>query len=556
MSHPFSRRELIFKALSLTGTQAMLSNPVSHLLTTILTGMATSAQAQALGAKPRKFLFLPFMGGPPRWTFTPFSPHSDDLSKFIPNPGINTRFTNATTMEYKTVKIGGIEWPWLWQFNVAKGGGGTRPMADLMKNMMIIRGIQAASAHGPAQVQRYYPLNIPYSFGSQVSDRSQAAIPAINYQANPYEHRSAAGKSFVSLPESGNLLTQLLDGLSMAPRSFHSLSKGSMKDLLKSVSLEMESQALGQSTGFLASSQSLKSAEEVIDRGFGDLGATWNGLANKYLDICTRTVNQTFPGINDQPIGSPVSSRDQRYQWAEKGVYLQNADLRTLITPTTRPRRMAESFALAEYVLLNGLSDNITLGIDTLINVNQQLASRTYTFGGYFDEHETGAFPSLIFNTFFNLCLGGCMLELIDRLKAANLFNEVLIDASGEMGRNPRGPTSASLVDRYGSGSDHGGEALDVAMWSGVLNSNPQIVGNVLREPPSSYRYTGLDGTVYPGSWGFGASNPGFGILTLGHLSATQAQILRVPNPVRSASSLVAETGGVFSPLIGMSRLV
>jgi hypothetical protein len=545
-----SRRQMILDSLTYGGAAAVFNNPVAQLLDMILGGVVTTAHAQTVGVKPRKYVFAPLMGGPARWTLTPYCPHPDDLAKMIRNPMVNTRFVGGapyTAMEYRTVSINGMNWPWLWQFNVARSaasGGGMRPMRDLMNNMMMVRGVSAVSAHGPAQVQRYHPMNIPFSFGSLVTDVSAAAIPAINSDAERYRHISRAGRANVNLTFTGNLLTQLLDGLRTDPKKFYTYSRGSVSALMRSVTADLETAARAESAGFDASTSSLKSAEDAIQRGFGDLGTIWPALVNKYRDLCVRTVKQTLAGINDQPIGAALSSRGPAYTSTYEGRIIQNTDLRTVITDGTAYGRIAENFALAEFVLLNNISDNIALGMRHVAGMNCQ-GCGNFT---YYDEHNSGSFVTLLANTFGHMTLAACLLELTDRLKAANLFNEVLIDVSGEMGRNP-GHTQ--------SGSDHGGQALDISMWSGAFPTTPSVIGNVLAQPPASYRYAASpDARTYPGSWGYGASNPGVGIITLGHIADTQAHILRVEKPVRSAASLVSESNGKFVPILGVGRTI
>jgi hypothetical protein len=285
-----------------------------------------------------------------------------------------------------------------------------------------------------------------------------------------------------------------------------------------------------------------------MERGFGNLGTLWTTLLGKYEDIVKRTMAQVLPGINDQPIGAPVSARTPLYAYLDRDgepLIIQNPDLRNMLTPNSAPGRLARSFALAEFVLLNDLSDNIALGITPMQSTNIQVGSGYQTRYYSFDEHTFGGYITLLMNTFFHMSVSACLLELIDQLKAAKIYNEVLIDLSGEMGRNPH---------VKGKGSDHGGEALNVSMWSGAFPDAPQIVGDVRKEPPANYRYVSEGASDYPGSWGFGAPNASVGIITLGHLAATQAQILRVPNPARSVSSLVKETSGRFESLLKMGR--
>jgi hypothetical protein len=525
------------------------------LLDIMCSGFVSKAMAQAMGVNPRKYLFIPLMGGPSRWTFTPLSPDPNDLGKIIRNPMVNTKFTSATGMEYRTTPTDGLAMPWLWQFNVARAGGGMRAMKELMGNMMIIRGVNARSDHG-GQVDRYFPTAIPYTMSSLTGDKSPASIPAITVKSGgegeigPF-HVSRLGKAAVTLPPNGNHLQMLMDGLTLTPRKYYSLSEGSVKAVMDSVATKLENIAVADSSGFEVSAQSLKSAKETMARGFGDLSSVYTTLVNKYIDICQRTVSQTLPGINDIPIGIAPANRGREYNAGyfddkyPNQFISRNADMRTIINSNSRAGNLAQHFALAEFALTNGLSDSIILGVNNYGGLSFQLDGGPWGYAK-FDEHELGSIPTLLISSFSHLTFGACLLELIDRLKAKNLFAETLIDLSGEMGRNPRVNVG---------GSDHGGQALDVAMWCGAFDpAGPKVIGDVMAAPPASYRYVDSGTDLYPGSWGYGASNPNVGIITHGHVAATQARILRVDNPVRSVSSLVTETNGVVKSLLPLGR--
>jgi len=567
----FERRQFLLNSLKVGGS-SIFANPATHLASMMLAGFVSKAQAETQAeGRPGKYLFIPLMGGPARWTFPPLWPHKDDFAMMIRNPTVGTKFTESggryTGTEYKTTTINGMEWPWLWQFKVGKADGTMRPMADLMGNMLMMRGIHTAPFHSRGEHLRWQPEDIPYTFGALVTDRSPASIPAVNIgvpftgPATSYRHISTKGKASIDLnaKAGGNLVARLLGGLQTSPKKFHQLTKNSLKTLMKETTVELEKLAKDESAGFAVSSSSLKDAEDIIERGFGNLDTVFKGLLAKYESIVNRTVNQNLVGINDKPVGA-TSGRTLTNGYNYRDEVINQADIRDMIKKVNtsdpeqlstngsfQPGRIAANFAVAEFALLNGLSDNIAMGIDSYMNVNLKTLTpsgntRTTDYIS-FDEHGNGRFSTLLANTFFNLCMGGCLLELIDQLKKANIFNDVLIDLSGEMGRTPREDQK---------GSDHGGPNLDVAMWSGALPQAPNVIGNVLDQTPGFFGISGYNN--YGGSWGYGASNDGYGNFTLGHLAATQAAILRVPNPVRSAKPILVSEGGVLKPTLGMGR--
>ena len=558
-----NRRSVLKTSLGVSGSQMFLNNPLTMLLNSILSGTVNNAHAQESGVNPRNFLWIQQAGGPPSWTLTPLAMSENDRKLMVNNPMVVTRFKSGsryTDMEYVTVNknLRGnsleLDMPWLWQFDVAKSGGNTRPMAELMKNMLMIRGITSIEAHAPAVFMRFHPMNIKNTFASHVSDVSSAPIPAVNMEAQNYEHISKKGTSSVDLVSEGqaNMLDQLLKAFLANPNRFYGSYGKQLGAVLDSSLKSLEEWSLKQYPASLASSSSLKSAKSMISRGFGDISQEYFGLVKKYQDLMRRTVQTpNLLNINDRPIGVPLNDRTKEYQMSGNDFVCSNEDIRSVITPDTMPGRMAQHFAVTEFILLNQLSSNITIYPSNLRGLNIQTINaktrrRSQTLrGSGFDEHGTGRFGSLIFNTYYNLCMGACLLELFDQLKKVNLFDDLVVDMSGEMGRRPRD---------NGRGSDHD-KALHATLWSGALNEKPQVIGDI--EANSSARLTDPSFTItYNGTWGRGANNPTVGRLTLGNLASTQADLLRIDRPNRSSPSLVKEENGKFVPILPKGKTV
>jgi hypothetical protein len=134
-----------------------------------------------------------------------------------------------------------------------------------------------------------------------------------------------------------------------------------------------------------------------------------------------------------------------------------------------------------------------------------------------------------------------CLLELIDRLKAENIWNDTVIDTAGEFNRAAKG---------IGTGSDHGWQGASAAIYSGAI-TGPIVLGNIKKETGAT--------SAYPGTWGYGAPVTGLpsGQLTLGHVAATLAFLLRTQSPITAYSKIIGTDGtGKIVPTIELAKQI
>jgi hypothetical protein len=207
-----------------------------------------------------------------------------------------------------------------------------------------------------------------------------------------------------------------------------------------------------------------------------------------------------------------------------------------MVTASITLNLLAVNFAVALYVLLNNLSDSISIGPGSIngLSINGGLASLGT------DEHTTSGTISLMLNSYMNLAYAACLLELIDQLKAKSLFTETVIVMGGEFGRSARADAT---------GSDHGYLGSSCCIYSGALNG-PLVLGNVYN--------TKKQDSSDSGTWGNGAPVTELGRpLNLSDWSSTLAYLLRVPSPVTSATSLIlADSTGNYIAAVEKARQV
>jgi hypothetical protein len=141
---------------------------------------------------------------------------------------------------------------------------------------------------------------------------------------------------------------------------------------------------------------------------------------------------------------------------------------------------------------------------------------------------------SMLCNTVWFHHVATGIYELIQSLKAANVFNDTVIQISSEFSRIPR-------TDQVGS--DHASDTGQVTLFSGAVKQ-PLILGNV-----SIGKSTGYTGSI--GKASTIRHDGGDTILTWEHAVSTVAAVLRVPSPTGNFRPVVADQNGTIVPLVG-----
>lgn len=545
MGNAKSRRDFLTLTGGALGGSALLNSPAGLLLESLTRGLYSTAMAQAAGVTPRKWVDFRLDGAPPRWVFDLFLTPYTATCPYVHNRQVGTKFVLngqnvAVDVEYKTVARHGINVPWVWQFPVPKAGGGTRPMAELLTYLLHVRGVNAANpAHGGAQALHYRPLGALQTITALSADHSTAPIPAIYSSVSSYQFGSLAAKSPVRLG-AANLIQELLTPFLAGASATYKNNAQTLKTYLTAANRALGNHAKANSPRQEVPILAQNSARELFERSFGDLTLTWDTLLAKYTDLVKRAFDPTVEmvGINDNPIGVS-GTRDETHRVDSQIVTA--SDMRTLVQSTTNSPQVARAFALAEFVLVNNLSDSITIGLGGISGIKVQTAASTSTMNHSNDEHFTGKMATLLLNTYWAKAQAACMLELIDRLKAAGMFGNTVMNISGEFNRRPR--TS-------GIGADHGQEATTYSFYSGAIKG-PYVVGNIRTELANQTEYTG--------TWGYGAPITTMGGLTmdLASTAASIATMLRTPSPVTARATFLKENDdGTIAPKIELAKNV
>lgn len=548
--------------LALMGSSSFFAatNPFELFLQNMSYGLVSQAFAQEIGPAPRRFVHIHDHGAPPRWMF-------DNLLKtqanepFLQNTMVKTRFSgnanNYTGTTYSLHSHKGILVPHLFSAQVPAPGGGLRPLADLLNNMLVIRGIDTGNAAhlGSAHLVSR-PPGTDATTGGLIADKSHLPLPAIGLNiTNLLNYRSKKGVSVIhhnTQLERNNIATLLSPFQENVPQAFKAKREAIDETLRDTINV------LDRGLAYYADNIRIDSnnANSLLKNGFDDLEANWNQVYNKYKGIIDSSIQLNIPGITDRPIGVG-QTRNNHYRRTIATGIVYNNDLRTVLQGATI-RAMAENFAMTEFLLTRGYTQYMVFRLrgNVLENMNLQQANGSMIRGALTsDQHQTGSMLGLLANSIYFAALGACLLALQDALKNTpssvsatpfnrpltdgNLFDQTLIQYGAEFNRSPR---------QDGSGADHAAYATSFSMFSGSIEG-PQIIGNIALDNNHSSYY---------GTFGRGAINPDMSRrpIGLGNLVATQAAILGVENPSPNNSSVVRASGNSIASLLRPGQIV
>ena len=541
-----SRRDFL-KLLSTYSSLGVSAASFNSILDTLFLGSIN--EALAAGVSNSKLLVLQAYAAPERWVFDKFlDPYNSNrlqgLKTNSSQNNVNNQVVNYLTersgrlidSEYRFANVNGIKSPYLWSQNVGSANGGSRPMSDLLNNYINIRGIDNGNGVHPISAAQQVQAAVGgASITGVVADASNAPLShvAVNPVYSPFVSNKGKGRLRLGASSTGgtDLIAEIKKPFSNQSEFINNSS------LNKNLLAKMESfnsvidNSLAKKKNLSASAESaLGGAKDLmfdkLDKMIGDYAS----LKAKYVQVIQNTMDIEMLGINNKAVGlTPVSSRDKTYNANSKAIL--EDDLRNIV-PYFRYKSgrdetldyMADVFALAEYSMVNAMSDSVHLRILPWIRLKLRYSSGLTFVNQNFDAHQWGAISQVIVMTSFYACLSACLLELIDQFKAAGIYKDSLIQFSGEFERRPR---------KDGSGSDHAGHASTVSLWSGKIDG-AQVLGNVQNATHSTYF----------GSYGYASEDEDGHIINMGNVASTVADILQVQSPSPNNFSLVSVNNG------------
>lgn len=546
-----SRREFL-KLMSSYTAMGMSASAFNTLVDVLLGNQVNQAFGADLGSQApgSKFIYIQEYGAPERWVFDlfldpynqggltglPLEGASGTLNKQVVNyySGNSSRLLDPV---YKFANVKGLKLPYMWSQKTGAVGG-DRPIADLLDNMLAIRGINTGNGIHTLSSQ----LQIQPSIGGStltgiVADNSNSPIGhvAINPVFAPYQ--SPQGKGRLSLGASANGGTNLIDRIKepfknenpfveTGDLNNHLLSKINAFDEALNNTLRAKKQLSASSEA------SLKGAKDIMFDKISKMIGDYPSLKAKYVNIIAATMNISMPGINNKPVGSTdINSRGSNYRL--HGEVIVEQDVRDILPYNNYHAGagsldyLADLFAFTEFATVNGLSDSVHIRSIPWRNLRFQAKTTGSPFtrsrSQSFDAHTYSGMVQIQLMTSYYSALSACMLELIDQLKAVGIWNDTVIQLGGEFCRRPR---------KDGTGSDHAGYATNISLFSGKVGS-PKVVGNTR---------ISTHGTYY-GTYGASSERDDGRDINLGNVASTVAQMLKVESSSPNNASLVSMNG-------------
>ncbi len=515
------------------------TSPAVALFTTILGGQSQKAWAAELGIKPRCLVLIHDGAGPACWMFDSFlTPYSSQ--GFNRNPLVATQFANVGGRyvggEYVTHSLKGIEVPTMWTHNVPAPQGGTRPIANLLDNLLCFQGVDTRNAgHDKSVAWALLSPGAKQSSPALAGDALSTPFAALNLGTSNYVYKSTRSKSAVAPSMNGNALSNLLAPFSPVGSSPFQVKKSAVSAAYDGLFPMLDELSEQGHVGARALIENRNSALELVHTNFSGLTSEWNDRVAKYRDLGSRAIMERgLAGFNDRPIGEGGSGSASIYQMNGDVTYQLHlaTDVRDAVVSATTITGLAERFALTEYVLQHKLSGSIAFSVGGLVGLIDPIAG-----GGNFscgnDQHQTGLYPITYFNFLRYRAMAAMLLELIEQLKTAQLFNDTVIRWGGDFARNARADMT---------GADHGFTGAKYAHYCGAFNG-PLIVGNLAN-----------DGRL---GWGAGGTVPELNRrANLVDLAVLLAHLLGVQAPFTSETPVVTLTSNGLSSRIGLTRFV
>ncbi len=521
-------------------------------LATLGVGMMQAALRPGIGwaqsTASRRFVSVQLPGAPPRWMYDFFpAAYGREGLDVDRNLTIATNYASTngryTAPEFSTVSVKGLNAPPFWQLQVPRAGGGLRPVSGLLDHLLSLQGVNTSvDGHETCQRLHWQPVAGQQSRSAMAADNSDNPLPAVSVQTATYAFQSTRDKSYIPLAEleENPLSTLLQPFLATLPTASPSLQAA-----LQRAESALDADATRWAPTASETQASQAAAFTLFQRGFGDLESVFQQRVAVYRDLIRRSLSMhlPMPGFTDLPIGS-TGGRDATYSLGAgaEGEPISTRDLRDIFVAETNAYGLAEQFVITEYLLREDLSRSLAIGAPPLSSLGGE--GNPYD-EQIFDEHGTGVMVSVLLNAKYYAALSACLLELIDQLTAANIFDDTVIEVAGEFSRS-------ALPE--GEGSDHGWPGKVSSYYSGRIRG-PHVIGNVYSTPPDD---SGFD--PYPGTWGYGAPVDGVqSTLSLNHEIATLAAMLGVPSPTNAVPALVSVNASgeiVPAPGIEPARIV
>jgi len=498
------------------------ADPINTLFRSVADGLIAKAQAAEAGIQPRNYVVAVHYGAPIRWVFDNFLRPEGGSSTFVKNRGMNNYITtdfykasDNANLDYRDARIdlgGGksIYLPILWGGTIPTINSGMMPMASILNNTMLVRGIDMevdiGHGAGPALVTRVSDAHP--SLTGLVADASDRAIPAVGLTAASRlgGYKSARGTSIAYLEPSwtctvDKAMDKIIERFTITDQkvSGSSANRAKVQAAMDAAMTTLKNYSASSKFGASALYDDRYNAERLFSQNLASLVTEYNEAVGRYSRLAQESA-QYLQGVIPAGKGLPVWKSGLASDGGSAG------------------------FAAAEVLLKHSLTSTIQFGMGGA-------AWGLYGAANYNDEHgQTDRVTPVLAHSHQFRCIAAWLNEFRRQL-GTELFKETLVHVSAEYGRSP---------DDTGNGSDHAPGATSMTFFSGAIQE-PTFIGNI--------RINSGVGP-YMGTWGSAApvmTNDGTRVITKKNVGAGVADILRVARPTNDKPAFTLESENVVS---------
>jgi|GEM_PF-834667 len=554
------------RALALTAWKSALG---SHFFRRARAAEGTLQSMESV-AEQMSYVQLNLSEAPSRWLFdlilrptrnSPFHPHPYVVDRFD-----GKKFSYAPDFKHE------LGLPLVWQQPFRDSKGQTRTAVELLPHWGSIRGVRMLrEGHGFNNRRIVAPHPGGISITGLLADRSDRPLPSIGWakrsggdQTATLAFRSEKGSSSVNIPAGiGDPFEFLFTGVEGGPIG------DSSDQLLQEIETEIR-----QRYGSIPDYQSKRvKAKILLEHSLASARAEYQTIVKKYLALERQIVtgkhhlvnSHPMPGFNLEQLRNP--NLKQRDLLALVGPYYYNGDMVLVNQDLTKStegsyfKDLPYQFALVEYLLNKKMAQSMVMGMGTLENIALEAVNvKTLPLGAqydkvkiaierqsngsaWFDAHNVGTVPNFLHTSIFFQVFSACLVELVDNLKANNLFDSTLIHIASEFDREPNNNCA---------GSDHGIHGNTTSFLTGKLKG-PFVVGDIVLTSEGSDSIQKAKGT-----WGHGALNENIkqGFLTYENINSTVTSILGLNSLTPNKDPLMERQSGLLTPTLPPGRNV
>ncbi len=548
-----SRRS--FLRNSALATAAISLSPIDILTNNLVNGIIEKTIADEKNIDLGKYyVHLALAGGPPRWMFDlPLIPNglknssNQNGDEFGKGPMLVTQMSDYQSLsaDYNLFQFMGYYFPHLWSTTVPTSDGGSKPMTELLRHMIMFRGLNlGADGHGMNRVKHVSPTPSGISLNGLAADEVGTPIPSI-YMNSSLGYKSRSGVSAANVSSSNPLSTMLSPFKLDSGQSFNNEQIEGFVDRALNLLQRRAAQVDAKNKNMF---NDRYSAKRLFKKEFGNLNETFSSLRAKYENLIKRSMSEhNLVGVDMQPLISDGSFKFRVQSNLDNGQIMiqEGVDIRDHIVIDGRTRGMlnaessqgnttignlASSLALAEFSILNNISNSVTLGsIGHLSNL--QLATRDFGLRtgriSNNDAHASGYISTMFYFSKYYKALSACLLEFTDVLKNNTIgnksyFEKSVIHIGGEFNR---------IARANGSGADHGWQGSNTSVITGMAD-RPHIIGNIKKSHGSR------------GGWGLaGEMNDGRDLI-IGNVASSISVLLDKESPTPNDKSYLGLQNG------------